>query len=167
METQSLVIRRATLKDLPSVTEIYNDAILTTTVTFDTQPKTSQEQIAWFEKHKEKFPIMVAEDGQKILGWASLSPWSDRCAYADTAENSVYVDKNARGRGIGRSLLKEIVSEGQRLGLHTIIARIAGESEASVRLHESVGFSKIGTMKEVGRKFGHLLDVHLYQLIFR
>ena len=71
-------IRRATLKDLPGITEIYNDAILKTTATFDTEPKTIEEQRVWFEHHDECFPVIVAVENGVVLGWASLSRWSDR-----------------------------------------------------------------------------------------
>ncbi|MGB3092900.1 MAG: N-acetyltransferase family protein, partial [Candidatus Zixiibacteriota bacterium] len=101
-----------------------------------------------------------------VVGWASLSKWSDRCAYSDTAEISLYVHHGHQGKGIGRKLLEAIVAEGQKAGLHTIIARIAEASEASIHLHKSVGFEHIGTMKEVGRKFGKLLDVYLMQKVY-
>ena len=101
-----------------------------------------------------------------IVGWAALSKWSDRRAYSDTAEVSLYVKEEFQGKGIGRKLLESIVQEGQKVGLHTVIARIAGGNEISVRLHESVGFQHIGIMKEVGRKFGKLLDVYLMQKIY-
>ena len=95
-----------------------------------------------------------------------MSKWSDRCGYSATAEISVYVDEKHQGKGIGRKLLEAIILEGQEAGLHTLIARIAEGSEASINLHKSAGFEHIGTMKEVGRKFGKRLDVHLLQKIY-
>ena len=161
-----IAIRRATLEDLGDITEIYNEAILRTVATFDTQTKTLQEQKMWFAGHGPKYPILVAEQYSFVVGWASLSKWSDRCAYSDTAEISLYVKEEHQGKGIGRRLLEEIVQEGQRVGLHTIIARIAEGNKASIHLHESVGFQHIGVMKEVGRKFGKLWNVHLMQKIY-
>ena len=161
-----LSIKRASLKDLDAITEIYNDAILKTVATFDTEPKTLEDQKMWFENHGSKYPILIAEQDDKIVGWASLSKWSDRCAYSDTAEISLYVHEENRGKGIGKKLMNSIIQEGQKAGLHTVIARIAGDNEASMRLHKSAGFKHIGTMKEVGTKFGRLLDVHLMQLIY-
>ena len=120
----------------------------------------------WFADHGPKYPILVAEEHGIVVGWASLSKWSDRCAYSDTAEMSLYVHHGHQGKGIGRKLLEAIVAEGQKAGLHTIIARIAEASEASIHLHKSVGFEHIGTMKEVGRKFGKLLDVYLMQKVY-
>ncbi len=162
---KKLAIRHATIDDLDAITEIYNDAILKTVATFDTEPKTREDQKSWFECHGTKYPILVAEKNNRVIGWASLSEWSDRCAYSDTAEISLYIKEEFRGQGIGKKLLKEILQEGQKGGLHTVIARIAEGSEISIHIHKSCGFEHIGIMKEVGRKFGRLLDVYLMQKI--
>lgn len=161
-----IIIRKATTDDLVSITEIYNQAILTTTATFDTEPKSLEEQKVWFESHGPKYLVLVSEENGKVIGWTSLSKWSDRCAYSDTAEISLYVDERDRGKGIGRKLLEAIIQEGEKAGLHSIIARIAEGNEMSIHLHKSVGFEHIGIMKEVGRKFGRLLDVYLMQKIY-
>jgi phosphinothricin acetyltransferase len=161
-----LTIRKAAMEDLAAITEIYNEAILKTVATFDTEPKTVEEQKPWFESHDSKHPILVAEQDSTIVGWASLSKWSDRCAYSDTAEISVYVKEERQGKGIGKSLMQEILDKGKKVGLHTVVARIAESNEISVHLHEAFGFEHVGTMKEVGRKFGKLLDVHIMQKIY-
>lgn len=154
------------MKDLGAITEIYNEAVLKTVATFDTEPKTVEEQKPWFESHDLRHPILVAEQDDAIVGWASLSKWSDRCAYSDTGEISVYVKEERRRKGTGKKLIQEILDQGQKVGLHTVVARIAESNEISVRLHEAFGFEHIGTMKEVGRKFGKLLDVYLMQKIY-
>ncbi len=159
-------LRSARLDDLDAITEIYNEAILKTAATFDTEPKSYEEQKKWFDDHGSKNPILVAEQDGDIVGWASLSKWSDRCAYSDTAEISLYVRETHRGRGIGRCLMEGIIKEGEKARLHTIIARITEGNESSLHLHRSVGFSFIGTMKGVGKKFGKRLDVHLMQKIY-
>nr|MDO8082580.1 N-acetyltransferase family protein [Candidatus Freyarchaeota archaeon] len=161
-----LKIRDAKINDLTAITEIYNDAIIHTVATFDTQPRTVEEQKIWFSNHNSKFPLIVAEDNDLITGWASLSMWSDRCAYSDTAEISLYVKEGYRGKGTGKKLTEAILSKGENAGIHTIIARIEETNKASIHLFETLGFSHIGTMREVGRKFGKLLDVHLMQKIF-
>jgi phosphinothricin acetyltransferase len=160
-----VIIRQAALRDLDAITAIYNDAIVRTTATFDIEPKNSEQQTAWFNEHDSKYKILVAEVDTEIIGWASLSRWSDRCAYADTAECSVYVQEDKRNRGTGRKLLDALVDEARESGLHTLIARIAEGNGASIHLCELAGFRHIGTMKEVGRKFGRRLDVHLMQLM--
>jgi phosphinothricin acetyltransferase len=161
-----LTIRQAISADLGQITEIYNDAIEKTTATFDTQPKTLEEQKEWFANHDARHPVLIAEQDDLIVGWASLSQWSDRCAYSDTAEISLYVKEEHRGKGIGKQLMKVIIQEGKTAGLHTVIARIAGSNKISADLCKSFGFQYIGTMKGVGKKFGKLLDVHLMQLIY-
>ena len=158
-------IRKAVPEDLPAITGIYNEAILTTTATSDTEPKTAEERMSWFQAHDNRHPILVAVVDDKVVGWASLSRWSERPAYDDTGETSFYVKVEYRGRGIGRRLKETIIEEARRLRYHTIIARVAGESEISLHLNEEFGFVHVGTMKEVGRKFGKLLDVHILQKI--
>jgi len=162
-----LTIRKATLKDLGAITEIYNAAILQTVATFDTEPKTGEEQKSWFAHHDARHPVLVAEQDNQIVGWASLSMWADRCAYSDTAEASLYVREEYRGKGIGRRLNEAIMQEGGKAGLHTLIARITEGNEASLHLARSAGYQHIGVMKEVGRKFDRLLDVHLMQYIYK
>jgi L-amino acid N-acyltransferase YncA len=162
-----LTIRKAELKDLAAITDIYNQAILNTTATFDTDTKTVEGQQPWFNKHGAKYPVLIGLDNNRIVGWASLSAWSDRCAYADTAEISLYVSEGERGKGIGRKLTEAILKAGKQAGLHTAIARIAQGNDVSIHLAESLGFKHIGVMKEVGKKFGKLLDVYLMQIIFK
>jgi phosphinothricin acetyltransferase len=161
-----LAIRQATPADLGQITEIYNDAIQKTTATFDTEPKTLEEQESWFANHDASHPILIAEQDGLVTGWASLSQWSDRCAYNATAEISLYVKEEYREKGIGKELMKAIIQEGKTAGLHTVIARIAGSNKISADLCKSFGFQYIGTMREVGKKFDKLLDVHLMQLIY-
>lgn len=160
-----LNIRRADLCDLDAITHIYNDAIRTTTATFDTDPKSDDEQLRWFESHDRKHPIIVAELDGTVVGWASLSKWSDRAAYSETAETSFYVQEEHRGKGVGRKLKQAVIDEARRLGFHSLIARVAQGSDESIHLNESFGFVRVGTLREVGRKFGRLLDVHIMQKI--
>ena len=160
---KSLVIRTAELSDVDAITEIYNEAILTTTATFDTEPKNVSERFQWFQSHDNRHPIWVAELNGKVVGWISLSKWSERAAYNDTGETSFYVKSEYRGRGIGTALLQTMINEAQHLKYHTVIARIAGESEMSYHVHMKFNFVQVGILKEVGRKFGKFLDVHILQ----
>jgi len=156
-------LRPATVDDVPAITEIYNEAIRTTTATFDTEEKSLADRQQWFAAHGPRHPIIVAECDGKVAGYACLTEWSDRCAYSDTAETSFYVHSEYRGRGIGRQLKVALIEEARRLKYHTLIARVAEGSVESQHLNEAAGFVLVGTMKEVGRKFGRLLDVHIYQ----
>jgi phosphinothricin acetyltransferase len=161
-----LTIRQATLDDIEAITNIYNEAIMTTVASFDTEPKTEADRRDWFAKHGPRRPILVAELNNKVVGWASLSDWSYHDAYASTVELSIYIKEESRHRGIGKRLFKALIEEGEKAGLHTIIARITEGNEGSVHLHESLGFEHIGVMREVGRKFGRMLDVQLMQKIY-
>jgi phosphinothricin acetyltransferase len=160
-----VVIRPAELADAESITEIYNEAILTTTSTFDTEPKDLRERLAWLRSHDEKYPVLVALMGDKVVGWSALTPWSDRRAYDITAETSFYVKSEFRGRGIGRALKRATIEEARRLGFHSLIARVAAGSEESLHLNRSMGFVQIGTLREVGSKFDRLIDVHILQML--
>ena len=160
---KSSITRKAELSDVDAITEIYNEAILTTTATFDTEPKSVAERLQWFQLHDKRHPIYVAVLDGKVVGWISLSKLSDRSAYNDTGETSFYVKSEYRGQGIGTTLIQTMIKEAQQLKYHTIIARIAGESDVSLHVHANFGFVQVGILKEVGRKYGKLLDVHILQ----
>jgi phosphinothricin acetyltransferase len=161
----SITIQKAELADVPAITDIYNEAILTTTASFDIDVKTVEDRTKWFQSHDERHPVLVAVADGKVVGWASLTRWSDKRAYADTAETSFFVHSTYRNRGIGRKLKETIIEEARRLRFHTLIARIAETSRESIHLNESAGFVQVGTLKEVGRKFDRLLSVHIMQKI--
>ena len=159
----SAFIRPAALADAPAIAAIYNEAILTTTATFDTETKSVEDRIAWLAAHDERHPVIVAEFEGQVVGYACLSRWSDRRAYDDTAETSFYVKSECRGLGVGRRLKEAILDEARRLGYHSLIARVAQGSEESLHINLSMGFVLVGTLKEVGLKFGKRLDVHVMQ----
>jgi L-amino acid N-acyltransferase len=159
-------VRVATIDDLPVITDIYNDAVRNTPSTFETTPKSLEDRRAWFELHGAAFPVIVAEESGRILGWASLSRLGSRPGWRFTAEDSIYVHADARSRGVGRALLLRLVDDARRLGYHTIVARIVADNEPSIRLHRSIGFEIVGTWHEVGRKFDRWLDLVNMQLIF-
>jgi L-amino acid N-acyltransferase len=165
MTNPTVTIRRAELADVSAITEIYNEAILTTTATFDTEPKTQEDRAHWLQSHDERHPVLVAVIDGKVIGWSSLTRWSDRSAYDATVETSFYVHSKHRGKGVGRMLKSAMIEEARRLKFHTIIARVAEGSLESIHLNQSAGFVHVGTLKEVGRKFDRLLDVHIYQKI--
>jgi L-amino acid N-acyltransferase YncA len=160
-------IRQATLSDISSITDIYNEAILQTAATFDTEPKDVTDRIKWFGDRDENFPIMVAEYKEKIAGYAALNKWSERKAYDITAEISVYVHSFYRGNGIGKALVRSIVAIGEETKLKTLIARITEGNDHSIYLHEQVGFKMVGTLRQVGQKFGKLLDVTIMQKVYQ
>ena len=160
------IIRPATPEDIGPITEIYNDAILRTVATFDTVPRSLADRTGWFSEHQPRYPVLAAELDGKVVGWASLSRWSERPGYDETAEVSVYVGEDHRGKGMGRALLEALVDEGKRRGFHTLVSRIVQGSEVSIHLHEALGFTHVGVLREAGRKFGQRLDVHIMQKVF-
>ncbi len=156
-------IRRARAGDARAIAAIYNEAVLRTTATFDTEPRSPEAQRQWLERHGPQFPVFVAVRGGSVVGWASLSPWSDRRAYRRTAEVSVYVAEAFRGRGIGGRLLRRLVSASDSLGFRSLLARIAAGNPASERIHLAQRFQPVGTMHSVGFKFGRWIDVQLLE----
>lgn len=164
MNEAETTIRPAQPRDLAPIFEIYNHEVSHETSTFDTEPRVLGRDDGWLTGREARYPVLVATAGDVLAGWGSLSQWSPRGAYARTAEVSVYVDRRMRGRGIGRELLAELVRIAPDGGIAVLLARIAGENPASVALHESLGFSHIGTQHRAGEKFGRVLDVELMEL---
>jgi phosphinothricin acetyltransferase len=153
--------RLAQTSDAEAIAAIYNLEVETTTLTFDLEPRSIDEQLAWQERHTGAHPAIVAisEESGALLGFGALSPYRSRPAYATTVENSVYVARESRGLGVGREILEELIRLAQEHGFHAMIARVVGVNEASIALHQACGFSLVGTEHEVGRKHGKWLDV--------
>ncbi len=168
--------RLVELDDASALMAILNPEVLETTVSFDLVPRSLEEQRRWIAAHQGTHPCLVVvndeddvgEPGARdepIAGFASVSPFRERPAYATTVENSVYVHRRARGRGVGELVLTDLLTLTQSYGFHSVIARIVGENAGSIRLHEKCGFTLVGTEVEVGRKHGHWLDVVEYQYV--
>jgi phosphinothricin acetyltransferase len=160
-----LVLRDAEPGDVEAIAAIYNHEVIGSTATFDTEPVSLEERRAWLADHdRPDRPVIVAAVDGEVMGWASLSSWSGRCAYARAAEVSVYVHHDHRGEGIGRRLLDELVARARGAGVGVLLARICTEGAGSVALHRKVGFRTIGIMRRVGEKFGRILDIELMDL---
>jgi phosphinothricin acetyltransferase len=155
-----LSIRLVERRDAAAIRDIYNLEVAESTVTFDMVPRTIDQQVAWIDEHSGGHPAIVAvDDVGGVVGFGSLSPYKDRPAYATTVEDSVYVHRDHRSRGIGRLLLEELVRRGRDHGFHSMVARIVGGHEVSIALHATCGFAHVGVEREVGRKFNKWLDV--------
>jgi L-amino acid N-acyltransferase len=168
--------RLVEIDDAMAIMNIYNLEVNEAAISFDLVPRTFEQQEAWIRAHQLTHPCIVAvndEDevgevgarGERILGFALVHPFRDRPAYATTVENSVYVHRGARGRGVGEALLRQLMTLAEQSGFHSLIARIVGENAGSIRLHEKCGFTLVGTEIEVGRKQGVWLDVVEYQYV--
>ncbi len=159
-------LRPAMAADQRAILDIYNDAVLHTTATFDLEPRTWEEHQRWCEDHRPPYEVLVATVGDRVAGWGSLSPFRPKPGYRFTAQDSIYVDNNLRRRGIGAALLGSLVDSARQGGLHSIMALIDGDNAVSVRLHERFGFRQVGTFPEVGFKFGRWLDVvHMQKML--
>jgi L-amino acid N-acyltransferase YncA len=158
-----VAIRGALESDLGKMLEIYNDAVANSTATFDVVPRSIEQQRRWFAEHVPPYPAIVWEEEGRVLGWGSISPFRPKPAYRFSAELSVYVDAEARRRGGGETLLRELVRLGDLHGFHTLVGLITEENAASVALAEKVGFRQTGLLKEVGFKFGRWLNVVVLQ----
>jgi phosphinothricin acetyltransferase len=139
----------------PAVVRIYREGIATGNATFET---TAPRWEKWDSDHLPNLRL-VAMENDDVVGWTALSPVSDRCVYGGVAEESVYVAEAARGRGIGRMLLEELIRRSEDAGIWTIQTGIFPENEASIRLHERVGFRVLGVREKLGRLDGVWRDV--------
>jgi phosphinothricin acetyltransferase len=163
-EAATVTIRAVEVADAEAIAAIYNPEVLTSTVTFDLVPRTLDEQREWIVEHSGSYPAIVAVDGDgAVIGFASLTAYRPRPAYATTVESSVYVRTDRQTSGVGRALMERLVEVAVAHGFHSMVARIVGGHEASIALHEKVGFTIVGTELEVGRKFGKWLDVVVMQ----
>ena len=161
-----LSVRAATESDLPGILAIYNEVIATSTAVYALEPATLDERQAWFTSRSARgFPIVVATDsGGDVLGFASFADWRGSWpGYRYTVEHSVHVRSDARGRGIGRTLVESLFPLALGLGKHVMIGSIDAANDASIRFHEHLGFQRVAHFREVGHKFGRWLDLVFMQ----
>jgi L-amino acid N-acyltransferase len=163
-------VRAATRHDLARILDIHNDAVLTTTAIFDYAPQTPAAREAWFEaKQAGGWPVIVVADVRTdaVLGYGSYGPFRAWPAYKYSVEHSVYVHKDARGRGLGRQVLAALLDEAARGDYHTMIAGVVADNTASLALHRALGFEDVARFREVGYKFGRWLDLCFLQKMLR
>jgi L-amino acid N-acyltransferase YncA len=156
MVVPMLRTRLATASDAGAIARIYNEGIEDRIATFETRPRSGQDVQAWFDGIH---PIVVAEDGGRVLAFASTSTYRPRDCYAGVAEFSVYVAREARGRGTGRAVMEALIAEAERAGFWKLVSRVFPHNTASLRLLESVGFREVGRYEKHGKLDGEWLDV--------
>jgi len=156
-----MIIRPASLADLPRLTEIHNYYVQNTHITFDVRPFTSEQRVPWFNQHSNggRHRILVAEDGGQILGYTATGSFRSKEAYETTVEVSVACTPDSTRKGIGSRLYRELFSLLEKEDVHRVVAGIAQPNAASNALHGRFGFAEIGAFTEVGRKFGKYWDV--------
>ncbi|HPH92966.1 MAG TPA: N-acetyltransferase family protein [Ferruginibacter sp.] len=161
-----MLIRLATGQDLPAMLDIYNDIIANTTAVWHYEPHTLQMRTEWFEQRQQQgFPIFVAEEAGKVLGFSTFGSFRPWPGYSKTVENSVYVAADSRGKGVANLLLPPLIEAARQLGIHAIVAGIDAENEISIALHKKFGFVEVAHFKEVGWKFGRWLDLKFLELV--
>jgi len=165
MEGNTITIRPATESDLVAINDIYNHYVQNSTSTYQEEPESLDNRRQWFRHHGDKYPVIVAETGGQVVGWASLSAYHARSAYRHTVENSVYVHHEYHWRGIGSLLLHDLIVRARSLGYRAIIAGIDADQPASAALHAKFHFKKVGHLERVGFKFGRWLDVVYMELV--
>lgn len=162
----ALLIRAATEADIPDILELINDAILHSTAIYQDALQTVEMRTEWYHHRLQAgYPVIVAEVDGQFAGFASYGEFRHGYGYRFTVEHSVYISAGRQGKGIGKSLVKELITIARDKGLHSIIAGIDADTTASINMHLSLGFKEIAHLTQVGYKFGRWLDVKLLQLI--
>ena len=158
-------IRDATLKDIPSILEIINIEIENSTSVYDYKKRSLENMIDWFKKKElDNLPIVVAEKGNKILGYGTYGifrPWD---GYKFSIEHSIYLYKDFRNFGIGGRIMNELIQQAKKQGFHTMIAGVDAKNFASINFHRKFGFKEVGKFDQIGYKFGKWLDLIFMQL---
>jgi L-amino acid N-acyltransferase YncA len=147
------VIRAARAEDGPALAAIYNQGIEERQATFETRRRSPEDLAGWLD------PLLVAERDGEVAGWAGIAPYSDRDFYAGVRECTIYIERGARGSGVGARLLEELAAQAERGGYYKLIAKLFPENEASVGLFRRHGFREVGVHHRHGRLDGEWRDV--------
>jgi L-amino acid N-acyltransferase YncA len=154
--------RLARFEDLPAIVSIYNSTVASRMVTADTEPVTVESRHAWFAEHTpERRPLWVVEDNGQVIGWLSYSNFYGRPAYSGTAELSIYLHEDARGKGLGRYFLAEAIAFAPKIGVHTLLGFIFGHNTPSLKLFEAFGFERWAHMPRVATLDGVERDLDI------
>ncbi|MFJ2367930.1 GNAT family N-acetyltransferase [Microbacterium sp. NPDC087665] len=158
-------IRDAVITDLEPITAIHNNAVVHTTAIWNEDAVDVDDRAVWLaERTCDGFPVIVAADDSGVLGYASFGRWRPHSGFKHTVEHSVYVRDGQQGRGIGKTLMVELIARARAQGIHVMVAAVESGNAASVALHEKLGFVDVGRMPQVGAKFGRWLDLSFLQL---
>lgn len=162
---QSIIIRPCAEQDIIAITDIYSEAVINGVATFELEPPSVDEmrrrRVSLLAKN---YPYLVAEQAGQVIGYAYVGEYRSRPAFLSTVEDSIYLAKEARGQGIGKALLEQLVLAAEQRNFRQMVAVIGDSANlASIRLHTSQGFKLIGTLQSVGWKHGRWLDTVLMQ----
>jgi L-amino acid N-acyltransferase len=164
-----LTIRNATPDDVPAIRDLYNALITTTTVAWTETPETLQHRLDWFQRQQRNgHPVLVAEGTGVVVGFCSYDSFRGEGrwpGYRYTVEHTIHIDRAQWGAGAGKALMAALIEKAKSSGLHVMVGAIDSANTASLLFHQRLGFSTVGVMPQVGRKFGRWLDLTLVQLI--
>ncbi len=163
------LLRMAQEADAPGILAILNHVIANTTAIYTDRPETLEERLAWI-RHRRSFgyPVLVAECARQggIIGFASFGDFRGGWAgFRNTVEHSVHVREDARGRGVGQTLVATLAEQAREMGKHVLVASVDAANERSLHMHEKLGFRRVAHMPQVGCKFGRWLDLVMLQLV--
>lgn len=167
MTTSGILVDCTFVRHAGAILDILNEAIVNSTALYDYKPRTPESMAAWFEaKRTGGFPVIGVEDADgTLLGFGSYGTFRAWPAYKYTIEHSVYVHAAHRGKGLGRTIMQALIEAARQDGKHALIGGIDAANAGSIRLHEQLGFRHVGTLPQVGFKFGRWLDLAFYQLL--
>ena len=158
-------IRLAEVSDAKAINDIYNYYVTHSTCTLQKDETTLDERVGWINAHDEKTPVLVVTKDNEVVGWGCLSNFRERWGYRFTVEDSIYVHPEQRRQKIGQMLLEALIERANQLHYHCIMAIIVTDHTGSLELHRRLGFTLVGTMREVGHKFGKWVDLSIMQKI--
>jgi L-amino acid N-acyltransferase YncA len=165
MAAGRVTVRDAEETDLPAITQIYNEGIVDRIATLETEERSVEERRAWLAAHDRRHPVMVAEEEGIVRGWASLNPFNPRPAYRHVVDFSIYVGREARGRGVGSTLMDAVIERARKLGYHKLVLAGFPFNEAGVALYQRAGFREVGVYKEQGVLDGQWVDTVVMELL--
>jgi L-amino acid N-acyltransferase YncA len=157
-------IRPVRPDDAAAICSIYNHYVRNSTISFEETPVSSEEMVT---RIRAIAPWYVCEHDAALLGYAHAAPWRGRSAYRFSVESSVYLAPEHAGKGIGKQLYTALITDLRQRGIHAVMGGIALPNDASIALHEALGFVKVAQFREVGRKFDRWLDVGYWQLLLQ
>jgi phosphinothricin acetyltransferase len=161
----SFPIRPATVADAAALCRIYNQGIQDRVATLETEERTPEERAQWLEARGPRHPVLVAESDGAVVGWASLNVFNPRRAYEHVADLSLYVEREWRGRGVGRRLLDALVARARELDYHKLVLAAFPWNEAGMRAYQRAGFRAVGIYREQGRLDGRWVDTIVMEKI--
>ncbi|ADL07381.1 arsinothricin resistance N-acetyltransferase ArsN1 family A [Thermosediminibacter oceani] len=157
-------VREATLEDIPSITKIYNQGIEDRIATLETRPRTEDEMRKWLLERGERYKVLVIEDDAgKVHGWASLNVFNARCCYSGVSDISIYIEREMRGKGLGKVLLGSLIETARKQGFHKMVLSVFKENRIAKGLYRSLGFREVGTYEKHGLLDGKWVDITIME----